>query len=66
MSRANRKRAFMLAATLVSATALVGCAKKYIPPEIDYDDAAPAMLRADPVAPVKVVEVPKPCRYPVS
>ncbi|MBB4095677.1 P-type conjugative transfer protein TrbG [Ochrobactrum pecoris] len=59
MSRANRKRAFMLAATLVSATALVGCAKKYIPPEIDYDDAAPAMLRADPVAPVKVVEVPK-------
>ncbi|MNL03520.1 Conjugal transfer protein [compost metagenome] len=44
---------------LVSATALAGCAKKYIPPEIDYDDAAPAMLRADPVAPVKVVEVPK-------
>ncbi|MBF2717669.1 P-type conjugative transfer protein TrbG [Agrobacterium vitis] len=44
---------------LVSATVLAGCAKKYIPPEIDYDDAAPAMLRADPVAPVKVVEVPK-------
>jgi type IV secretion system protein VirB9 len=44
---------------LVSATVLAGCAKKYIPPEIDYDDAAPAMLRADPVLPVKVVEIPK-------
>ncbi|MFT4162611.1 P-type conjugative transfer protein TrbG [Shinella sp.] len=49
----------MLAATLVSATALAGCAKKYIPPEIDYDDAAPAIQTTDPVAPVKVVEVPK-------
>ncbi|WP_205649558.1 P-type conjugative transfer protein TrbG [Agrobacterium sp. CNPSo 2736] len=49
----------MLAATLVSATALAGCAKKYIPPEIDYDDAAPAIRTTDPVAPVKVVEVPK-------
>ncbi len=44
---------------LVSATVLAGCAKKYIPPEIDYDDAAPAMLRVDPVLPVKVVEIPK-------
>ncbi|WP_419457010.1 P-type conjugative transfer protein TrbG [Agrobacterium tumefaciens] len=44
---------------LVSATALAACAKKYIPPDIDYDDAAPAMLKADPVAPVKVVELPK-------
>ncbi|WP_082766111.1 P-type conjugative transfer protein TrbG [Paramesorhizobium deserti] len=44
---------------LVSATAFAGCAKKYIPPEIDYDDAAPAIRTTDPVAPVKVVEVPK-------
>jgi type IV secretion system protein VirB9 len=49
----------ILAATLMSATAVAGCAKKYIPPEIDYDDAAPAVLKTDPVPPVKVVEVPK-------
>ncbi|KAB2715107.1 MULTISPECIES: P-type conjugative transfer protein TrbG [Brucella] len=49
----------MLAATLVSVTALAGCARKYIPPEIDYDDAAPAVLTSDPALPVKVVEVPK-------
>ncbi|EMS96332.1 conjugal transfer protein TrbG/VirB9/CagX [Agrobacterium tumefaciens str. Cherry 2E-2-2] len=49
----------MLAATLVYATALAGCAKKYIPPEIDYDDAAPAIRTIDPALPVKVVEVPK-------
>ncbi|MDX3927908.1 P-type conjugative transfer protein TrbG [Rhizobium sp. LC145] len=59
MKRAHSKRAMVLAATLMSATTLTGCAKKYIPPEIDYDDAAPAVLKADPVAPVKVVEVPK-------
>ncbi|MFB9948866.1 P-type conjugative transfer protein TrbG [Rhizobium puerariae] len=49
----------MLAATLASVTALAGCAKKYIPPEIDYDDAAPAIRTTDPIPPVKVVEVPK-------
>ncbi|AYM84002.1 P-type conjugative transfer protein TrbG [Agrobacterium tumefaciens] len=55
--RSRRRRTMVLA--LVSATALAACAKKYIPPDIDYDDAAPAMLKADPVAPVKVVELPK-------
>ncbi|MBW9075701.1 P-type conjugative transfer protein TrbG [Agrobacterium deltaense] len=59
VSRARSRRRVTMVLALVSATALAGCAKKYIPPEIDYDDAAPAMLRADPVAPVKVVEVPK-------
>ncbi|WP_105384293.1 P-type conjugative transfer protein TrbG [Neorhizobium alkalisoli] len=59
MKRASSKRTMILAVTLMSATTLVGCAKKYIPPEIDYDDAAPAVLETDPVAPVKVVEVPK-------
>ena len=29
------------------------------PPEITYDEAAPAVLAADPPAPVKVVELPK-------
>ncbi|WP_247875418.1 P-type conjugative transfer protein TrbG [Ochrobactrum sp. Marseille-Q0166] len=55
--KSSRASAMVLA--LVSATALAGCAKKYIPPEINYDDAAPAIRTTDPVAPVKVVEVPK-------
>ena len=59
-----RKSASLLLATLLSASALAGCAKKYIPPEIDYDDAAPAVLTADPVGPVKVVELPKPLPLP--
>ncbi|KAA3447969.1 P-type conjugative transfer protein TrbG [Mesorhizobium sp. SARCC-RB16n] len=54
-----------LTAGLVSATALVGCAsKKYIPPEVGYDDAAPALRKADPSGPVKVVELPKPLPLP--
>jgi P-type conjugative transfer protein TrbG len=59
-----RRRTMMLAATLMAATALAGCAKKYIPPEIDYDDAAPAMLTADPGGPVRIVETPKPLPLP--
>lgn len=54
----------LLVATLFAATALAGCAKKYIPPEIDYDDAAPAVLSADPVGPVRIVETPKPLPLP--
>lgn len=64
MKGAYRKSVSLLLATLLSASALAGCAKKYIPPEIDYDDAAPAVLTADPVGPVKVVELPKPLPLP--
>ncbi|MBY5841280.1 P-type conjugative transfer protein TrbG [Rhizobium leguminosarum] len=64
MKGAYRKSASLLLATLLSASALAGCAKKYIPPEIDYDDAAPAVLTADPVGPVKVVQLPKPLPLP--
>jgi type IV secretion system protein VirB9 len=64
MKGAYRKSASLLLATLLSASALAGCAKKYIPPEIDYDDTAPAVLTADPVGPVKVVELPKPLPLP--
>jgi type IV secretion system protein VirB9 len=64
MKGVYRKSASLLLATLLSASALAGCAKKYIPPEIDYDDAAPAVLTADPVAPVQVVELPKPLPLP--
>ncbi len=48
-----------IAALLVGATALGGCANKFIPPDIEYDDAAPAKLAASPPLPVKVVELPK-------
>lgn len=64
MKGAYRKSASLLLATLLSASALAGCARKYIPPEIDYDDAAPAVLTVDPVGPVKVVELPKPLPLP--
>ncbi|UVK50421.1 P-type conjugative transfer protein TrbG [Mesorhizobium sp. AR02] len=53
-----------LAALLFSVSALGGCASKFIPPDIDYDNAAPAKLTADPPAPVKVVELPRPLPLP--
>ncbi|TGQ35791.1 P-type conjugative transfer protein TrbG [Mesorhizobium sp. M00.F.Ca.ET.216.01.1.1] len=53
-----------LAVALLS-TALAGCAsKKFIPPEIQYDDARPAVHTVDPPGPVKVVELPKPLPLP--
>jgi type IV secretion system protein VirB9 len=64
MNKTRSGRAALFATMLLAATALAGCAKKYIPPEIDYDDAAPAVKLADPVAPVKVVEVAKPLPLP--
>ncbi|ABA05349.1 Conjugal transfer protein TrbG/VirB9/CagX [Nitrobacter winogradskyi Nb-255] len=53
-----------LIAMMLTTTALAGCANKFIPPDINYDDAAPAVLSADPVGPVKVVELPKPLPLP--
>src|SRR5690606_31922437 len=44
---------------LFSAIALSGCARRYVPPEILYDDLAPALVLSDPAAPVTVVELPK-------
>ncbi|MCF1467573.1 P-type conjugative transfer protein TrbG [Agrobacterium vitis] len=64
MKGAYKRSVSLLLATLLSASALAGCAKKYIPPEIDYDDAAPTVLTADPVGPIKVVELPKPLPLP--
>ncbi|GAB1715017.1 MAG: P-type conjugative transfer protein TrbG [Nitrobacter sp.] len=61
----NRKNvAPALIAVMLATTALAGCANKFIPPDIDYDDAAPAVLSADPVGSVKVVELPKPLPLP--
>ena len=53
-----------LAALLISASALAGCAGHIPSPEISYDDAAPAVLAADPPKPVQVVELPKPLPLP--
>jgi type IV secretion system protein VirB9 len=44
---------------LFSASALAGCAGHIPPPDIDYDNAAPAVHAADPPKPVQVVELPK-------
>lgn len=58
-------KARRLALALLSATALAGCAsKKYIPPQIAYDDPVPAVRTVDPPGPVKVVELPKPLPLP--
>ena len=57
-------RTSTFAALLISASALAGCATSQRPPEISYDDAAPATLRADPPAPVQVVELPRPLPLP--
>nr|WP_295741071.1 P-type conjugative transfer protein TrbG [uncultured Acidocella sp.] len=48
-----------LAALLLSASALGGCAHNFIPPQINYDDAQPAKLVTDPPPPVDIVELPK-------
>ncbi|MCA3571880.1 P-type conjugative transfer protein TrbG [Bradyrhizobium sp.] len=49
---------------LLATTALAGCATTQKPPEISYDDAAPAVQAGDPPAPVTVVEVPRPLPLP--
>jgi type IV secretion system protein TrbG len=53
-----------LALLLLSATVLAGCTAAHKPPEIFYDNAAPAVQKTDPPAPVKVVEVSKPLPLP--
>jgi len=60
------KMSVSLPATLLLALALSACAanRAYIPPEIDYDDMAPAVLTVDPPAPVQVVELPTPLPLP--
>ncbi len=57
-------RTSTLAALLLSAIALAGCATTQKPPEISYDDATPAVQTADPPGPVQVVELPRPLPLP--
>ncbi|SON55185.1 conjugal transfer protein TrbG [Hartmannibacter diazotrophicus] len=49
---------------LLATSALSGCATTNPPPEISYDNAAPAVQTADPPAPVTVVELPRPLPLP--
>lgn len=48
-----------LVALLAVAPALSACSSTFIPPDISYDNAAPAKRVSDPPAPVTVVSVPK-------
>ena len=59
---AFRKPGFPLA--MVSAFALSACATTGKPPQISYDDAAPAVIAADPPGPVQIVELPRPLPLP--
>ena len=59
---AFRKSALPL--LLICASTLAGCAGQIPPPDIDYDNAAPAVQASDPPAPVKIVELPKPLPLP--
>jgi type IV secretion system protein TrbG len=61
-SPASHIRSFAI--LLLSASALGGCATPTPPPEISYDNAAPAVQTVDPPAPVTVVEIPKPLPLP--
>ncbi|WP_246685878.1 P-type conjugative transfer protein TrbG [Mesorhizobium sp. B2-4-6] len=51
-------------AFLLGTSALAGCASPHKPPEISYEDPAPAMQAVDPPRPVKVVELAKPLPLP--
>ena len=44
---------------LIGAATLGGCAQKFIPPDISYDEMTPAVQMGDQPAPVEVVELPK-------
>jgi type IV secretion system protein TrbG len=57
-------RTTAMSMVLISGFALADCTVPFKPPDISYDDAAPAVLAADPPAPVEIVEVPKPLPLP--
>lgn len=57
-------RGYALPFALLATSALAGCATTTPPPEISYDNAAPAVQTVDPPAPVTVVELPRPLPLP--
>ena len=52
------------AVLILSATSLAGCAQKFIPPHINYDNAVQAKLLPPPLEPVRIVQIPKPLPLP--
>ncbi len=55
----------ILISLLLGSASLAGCAHKFTPPEIAYDDTPrPAVLAADPPKPVQIVQVPQPLPLP--
>lgn len=58
------RRSIPLAA-LLGSVSLAGCAHKFTPPEIAYDDTPrAAVLASDPPKPVQIVQVPQPLPLP--
>jgi type IV secretion system protein VirB9 len=55
-------RRFVIPSLLISGLSLAGCAHK--PPQIAYDNAAPAVLTLEPLKPVAIVERPQPLPLP--
>lgn len=60
----TRLRRYGFTALLLMATALSGCAQKFIPPKINYDNAVKATLLPPPPKPVRIVQVPEPLPLP--
>ncbi len=58
------RRRYGFTALLLMATALSGCAQKFIPPKINYDNAVKATLLPSPPKPVRIVQVPEPLPLP--
>ena len=58
------QRRVALPLVFFAGTALAGCATTNPPPEISYDNAAPAVQTVEPPAPVTVVELPRPLPLP--
>jgi type IV secretion system protein VirB9 len=48
----------------LAASGLAGCVGDFRPPDISYDDAAPAVFAGDPPKPIRVIELPKPLPLP--
>ncbi len=57
-------RSVSIAVLLLTASSITGCAGHTPPPDITYDDATPAIQRADQPKPVQVVELAKPLPLP--
>ncbi len=57
-------RGYGFTALLLMAASLGGCAQKFIPPKINFDDAVQATLLPPAPAPVQIVQVPQPLPLP--